>query len=101
MSKKTFSNTADEVIDTILGTADEPETARQEENPTRKKRAQSNEYIRYTLIAREDLIEQLKAYAMTEGKTVKEVMEDVLTQYLQDKKINNTFTKYIRDKKEK
>lgn len=45
------------------------------------------EYQRYTLIVRKDLVEQLKSYAWTERKSVKEITETMFTEFLKDKKI--------------
>lgn len=45
------------------------------------------EYTRQTFIVRTDLNEKLKDLAYTDRVTVKELMEDMLENYLKDKKI--------------
>ena len=104
MSTKNLTGEVENVISIIAPSQPEEQEEEQKTGktePKRKRKKESPQYIRYTVIAREDLIEQLKGYAMTEGKTVKEITEEMFLQYLADKEINNTFIKYIREKKEK
>lgn len=44
-------------------------------------------WTRYTVIVREDLLDKLKDYAWTERVTIKKVINEMLEEYLADKEI--------------
>ena len=44
-------------------------------------------YTRFTVIVKEDLIQNFKDYAYWERLSIKDVMEQAITEYLKDKKI--------------
>lgn len=44
-------------------------------------------WTRYTIILREDLLELLKDYAWTDRRTMKEIVNEAIEQYLADKEI--------------
>ena len=44
-------------------------------------------WTRATFIVREDLLQQLKQWAAYERKSIKDVVKDMMTEYLSDKEI--------------
>ena len=63
-----------------------PRTIYREYEKTSQEGLQDN-YTRATFIVREDLLKKLKDYAYTERETLKDIVNDMLQQYLDGKEI--------------
>lgn len=66
--------------------AGRPRTLNREIDKTSQEGLQEN-WTRYTVILREDLLEKLKDYAWTDRRSIKEVVNEMVEEYLSDKKI--------------
>lgn len=71
-------------LDWIGKSKDEPSNKKYESS---SKEGLKDNYTRATFIVREDLLKKLKDYAWTERMTIKEAINKMLDEYLEDKKI--------------
>ncbi len=63
------------------------ESGRQEEERRIKDDGLPEGWTRWTVIVREDLLERFKDYAWTDRRSLKEVMEQMMTEFLDGKEI--------------
>jgi len=63
-----------------------PHTTRRDVEKTSQIGLQEN-YTRATFILREDLLDKLKDYAYTDRRSIKDIVSEMLEQYLKDKEV--------------
>ena len=66
--------------------AGRPQTIKREITKSSQEGLKEN-WTRYTVIMREDLLERLKDYAWTDRRSIKEIVNEMVEDYLADKEI--------------
>lgn len=78
--------TSQEAINIRKSNAGRPATIKREITKSSQEGLQEN-WTRATFIIREDLLDKLKDYAYTDRRTLKEIINEMIDDYLKDKEI--------------